>query len=468
MNPKTTLGVLTDTHLVLLGMVGEKRTLQSIPITPQLSDLGPLIQQAVLAGLTSVWVMPGTTFSHAVSYDLLERGDGVWEVVVNASRLDPSRPAGACVWRKVDAGRQGPLLLLTFPAYGGWDWQLPDAPTLLATVTYLEHALGVSVNGSPAQLARDLLTGGTVATDAGWTGAPTVDLPTLSTADGQALPILESAQQLVWMRPLTLAEWHMRYLHKYEHHVLDLEACTEAQLGAGDPLYSMNGRAYNGKLAGIWRVSAETAGSIFDGKRLPSCLHGEWMSTPEVKCCIDLAYQVHISEGYYWPESHRTLEHWATTLWKARERLQAASMTYRHARARANASHTTLALAQLGIGTLVDDQAPPGWYRPDWWAQIIGQSRANLLRRLVRMVRRGSMPVLVDRGALWVVSNDPHPLTAVPGLHSPEQPARYTAAYETPLPLTGEIKEAFRTTSSAEQLARLLDDLARQEDKAVP
>jgi len=335
--------------------------------------------------------------------------------------------------------------------------------TLLATVTYVEHALGIAVNCSPEQLALDLLKGLIVETDNAWTRPPTVDLRTLPTSDGQTVPILESARPVVWMRPLTIAEWRMKYLHKYEHNTLDLEACNEVQLGAGDPLYSANGRAYDGKLPGIWRVKAETAGSIFDGKRLPSCIHGEWMSTPEVKCCTNIAYQVQVTEGYYWPESHRMLERWATTLWKAHQRFKLTSTTYRHAQARSNASHTIQAITQLGIGKLADEKAPGGLYRPDWWAQIVGQSRASVFAHLVTLVRQGSMPILVDRQALWFVSNDPNPLTAVPGLFAPEKSGGYKAAYETPLTLSGEIKEAFRTTNSASQLAMMLDALAREE-----
>src|SRR6266567_1390713 len=472
MNPNTILGALTDTDFMLVGMGGGKRALQSIPVPPQMSDWSTLFTQAVQAGLTSVWVMPGSRFSREASRSSLEQIDSVWEVVATYSQLDLARPLCASVWRKLRAVRQGAVLSLTFPEYGGWEWQVPDATALLATVTYLEHALGIPVNCSPEQLALDLLKSLTVETDASQvslTRPPTVDLRSLPTSNGQTLPILESARPVVWTRPLMIAEWRLKYLHKYERNTLDLESSTEVQLGAGDPLYSANGRAYDGKMPGIWRVKAETAGSIFDGKRLPSCIHGEWMSTPEVKCCTDIAYQVHVTEGYYWPESHRTLERWATTLQKALQRFKLVNTTYRHAPARSNASHTIQAIAQLGIEKLADfaplagkqEKTPGGLYRPDWWAQIVGQSRASVFAHLVTLVGRGSMPVLVDRHTLWFVSNDPNPLTAVPGL-APEKPGGYKAAYEAPLTLSSEIKEAFRTSNNATQLALMLDALAKE------
>ena len=454
MNPHTISGILTDTEFLLLSAAGGKKTLQSIQIPPQISNLGTLFQQAVLAGLSSVWVMPGTRFSRDISRSLLEEVNSVWEVVATSSQLDPTRPVYAEVWRKLPAGRQGPILSLTFPEYAGWGWQLPDAATLLATLTYLEHTLGTSVSYSPEQLALDLLKGLVIEAKPSWTCPPTIDLYTLPTHDGQIVPIRESAQPVMWMRPLTVTEWRMKYLHKYEHKGLDLEACRDVELGTGNPLYSANGRAYDGKLPGIWRVKVETAGSIFDGKHLPACHHGEWMSTPEVKCCADIAYSVEVLEGYYWPESHRILESWATILSKAHQRLTMPGTPYRHAQARANATHTISTIPELSMAKLLDQHAPSGLYRPDWWSQITGQNRANMFAHLGTLVRQGSMPVLIDRHALWFVSNDPNPSTAVPN-------GVFKTAYSAPLVLSREIKEAFRTANGAGDLARMLDATGR-------
>ena len=458
MNPNTISGILTDTDFLLLSSAAGKKTLQSIPIPP-LSNLSALFQQAVLAGLSAVWVMPGSRFSRDMSRSLLEEANSVWEVIVTCSQTDPSRPVYAQIWRKLPSGRQGPILSFTFPEHAGWNWQLPDAASLLATLTYLEHTLGTSVSYCPEQLALDLLKDLAIEAKAAWTCPPTIDLHTLPTRDGQFVPIRESAQVLVWMRPLTITEWRMKYLHKYEHKELDLEACRDAELGTGNPLYSANGRAYDGKLPGIWRVKAEIAGSIFDGKHLPACLHAEWMSTPEVKCCADLAYQVEVTEGYYWPEFHCALESWSMILSKAHQRLTMPGTPYRHTQARTNVSHTISMISRLGIEKIIDENAPTRLYRPDWWAQIIGQSRANMFAYLGNIVRRGSMPVLIDRQALWFVSNDPNPLTAVPGLSNAS--GGFKTAYQAPLALSREIKETFRTTDCADQLARKLDATGR-------
>ncbi len=71
-----------------------------------------------------------------------------------------------------------------------------------------------------------------------------------------------------------------RLAHKFTHLSGQLEGYLSVRLGAGAPEYSPTGRAYDGIRPGIWQVHVERAGSVFDGKGLPGCLDGEWMSTP--------------------------------------------------------------------------------------------------------------------------------------------------------------------------------------------
>jgi len=184
------------------------------------------------------------------------------------------------------------------------------------------------------------------------------------------------------------------------------------------------------------------------------------MSTPQVQCCRNIGYQVHIREGYIWPEALPVLQRWAITLWQAAERLHTRPQLFRHTQARANASSTIINLSERGVATLAEGQAAGGWGRPDWWASLVGGSRAALFAHLVRLVRKGSMPVLVAHDALWVVSNDPNPLTAVPGLVTARPWQGYIVSYVDPLPLSGEVQAVFRATEDASHLAQRLDTLA--------
>ncbi len=238
--------------------------------------------------------------------------------------------------------------------------------------------------------------------------------------------------------------------------------CTSPE---GAPQYAASGRAYDGMRPGIWRAHVELAGSVFDGKRLPSGLEGEWMSTPQVRCCQDIGYRVQVREGWYWQEAHDRLKRWGTTLWQAASRLHLHPQVYRHALGRANALHTITRLAELGISLLAQEQTALGWSRPDWWVQVVGLGRALLFAQLVSLVRKGTMPVLVERNAFWVISDEAHPLSAVPGLVTAQPWRGYTAGYDAPLLLTTEVRDAFKRAQHAGELALALDALA---GKALP
>jgi hypothetical protein len=306
MNPPT-MGVLTDTEVLLIDVVQGKRALRSLLLPPDRSELSGLLEPLWQAGLSEVWVMPATTLSRTVTCAYFEQANGHWVVIVHPDPQDPTRPICVLLWPKGSGQREDRRLAFVFPEQAGWNWTLPDARSLLATVTYLDQTVARPVIDSPDLVAHRMLTDLTFDQSPSWLQSPGVDLHTLSASDGTTIPILESARDLVWMRPLTRVEQHQRYLHKYTHLSRDLEACLTVHLGAGAPQYSANGRACDDSRPGIWRVSAERAGSLFDGKRLPSCLDGEWMSTPQVKCCRDIGYQVQVREGYYWPASHELL-----------------------------------------------------------------------------------------------------------------------------------------------------------------
>ena len=154
------------------------------------------------------------------------------------------------------------------------------------------------------------------------------------------------------------------------------------------------------------------------------------------------------------------LKPWARTLWQAAERLHTHPQSYRHVQGKANAFQAVKQLAQLGVAILAKEEKDGGWARPDWWAHIVGRSRAVLFNHLASLARKGTMPVLVDRDAFWVVSDDPNPLMAVLGLLAAHRWKGYIVGYEVPLPLSNDVKAAFRAAEHAEQVVMVLDTLA--------
>src|SRR6266852_1523517 len=411
---RTAMGILMDNELLLLEAVQGKRVFRSLQLPADASEPGRLLACLWDAGLLSAWVMPATTLSRTATCSWLEQASNRWVVRVHPDPQEPTRPIRALLWPRERNQGEARRLALAFPEYAVWGWELTDARSLLATVSYLHQVLAMSVTDSPDLLAHALLNDLTREAADSPLGSSPVDLYALSGSGATPVPLRECARDVVWMRPLTVMEERQRYVHKYVHLSWHLRAAIGAPLGRGAPQYCASGRAYDGMRPGIWRVHTEPAGSVFDGKRLPGGLDGEWMSTPQV---------------------------------------------YRHALGRANALHTISRLAEFGVSLLAQEQTAGGWSRPDWWVQVVGLGRALLFAQLVSLVRKGTMPVLVQRDAFWVISDEAHPLSAVPGLLTAQRWRGYSAGYEAPLLLSSEVRDAFKRAQHAGELALALDTL---------
>ena len=459
MNPHMAFGVLTDSEVLLVDLVQGRRVLSARLLPPDSSELSGLLEYLWDTGLSTVWVMPTSTLSRTATCTRFKQVSSHWTIVVHADPRESDRPSCVLLWPRERNQWEARRLALAFPEYAGWGWELTDARSLLATVSYLDQVLTRSVTDSPDLLAHELLNDLTHDPAVSLLGSSPVDLYALSDGGAMLVPLSACAHDVVWMRPLTVMEQRQRYVHKYVHLSWHLQAAIGAPLGGGAPQYSASGRAYDGMRPGIWRAHVERAGSVFDGKQLPSGLDGEWMSTPQVRCCQDIGYRVQVREGWYWQEAHDLLKRWGTTLWQAASRLHIHTQVYRHALGRANASHTITRLAELGISILAQEQTVGGWSRPDWWVQVVGLGRALLFAQLVSLVTKGTMPVLVDRDAFWVISDEAHPPSAVPGLLTAQQWRGYTAGYEAPLLLTSEVRDAFKRAQHAGELALALDTL---------
>ena len=459
-----TIGALSETEVLFVSLFQGRRVLRSLRIPSDISDPSELLEFFWQTALSSIWIMPGTRLSRLATCAWFEQAHSNWVVVAHSAPHNPTRPSCVLFWPRGNSQwEDARRLTFVFPEYAGWNWALPDARGLLATVTYLDQVLARPLIDAPELIAHQLLTELTNDQPPAFLHVPRADERLMSIQDGTPIPLMEQARDLVWMRPLTLTEQRQRYLHKYIHLSWSLEACLTAQLGGGAAEYSANGRAYDGVRPGIWRVQAERAGSIFDGKRLPSGIEGEWMSTPQVKCCQDIGYQISVREGYFWSQAHAFLEPWAKTLWQAAERLYTHPQHYRHAQGRENTLRAIKHLTHLGLTIIANQERQSGWKRPDWQAQVIGRGRALLFARLASLARKGSMPVLINHDALWVISDNPNPLTAIPGLVTARHWNGYRVSYEVPLPLSRDVQAAFRATEDPDQVVIALDTLAGED-----
>src|SRR6266849_1437181 len=95
-----TVGVLSDTEVLLVGIIQGKRALRSTLVPPDSSELSRLLELLWEAVLSSVWVMPGTTLSRIATCAWFEQASQNWVAVTHSDPREPTRPTCAFLWPK--------------------------------------------------------------------------------------------------------------------------------------------------------------------------------------------------------------------------------------------------------------------------------------------------------------------------------------------------------------------------------
>jgi hypothetical protein len=235
---RSVMGILNDKELLLLEDGQGKRVLRSLQLPTDVSEPDRLLKYLWDRGLDSVWVMPATTLSRSASGSWLEQVSSRWVVRVHPDPQDHSRPICAQLWPREHKQRKARRLALAFPEYAGWGWELTDARSLLATVSYLHQVLSRSVTDPPELLAHALLTDLTRDAAISPLDSSPVDLCTFSCNVTSPVPLSECARDVVWMRPLSVMEQRQRYVHKYVHLSRHLQAAMACTLASGAPTSS--------------------------------------------------------------------------------------------------------------------------------------------------------------------------------------------------------------------------------------
>jgi hypothetical protein len=190
----TVMGILNGNELLLLEAVQGKRVLRSLQLPTDVNEPDRLLKYLWDRGLDSVWVMPATTRSRSATCSWLEQASSRWVVRVHPDPQEPSRPIYAHLWPRERNQRQARRLVLAFPEYAGWGWELTDARSLLATVSYLHQVLTRSVNDSPDLLAHELLNDLTHDAAISPLGSSPVDLQALFCSGVTPVPLRECAR----------------------------------------------------------------------------------------------------------------------------------------------------------------------------------------------------------------------------------------------------------------------------------
>ena len=371
-----------------------------VPITGAIRHVGDLYNGARRHGLTQLWLTDTWMRAASLPAELAVAGqfrevrhpfvsDGLTELHAFPTALTP--------WldlrRKGEAGSGVSIVFPLYDEHAVWGVDT-DSATLLAGLQAYAQAVGAPYYRSPGRTGTDLLQ------ELGKRGAESKRAfpERLPAPAGQA----DTVQETSWMRTLSLTERGKAYLHSYDKNAQWLSAAGVVELGlAGiEERYDAAGKLpFDKKLPGYWL--AKIAGA-----------EEQWCCTPTVAWAVERDQAVAITEAYVWTEHSRAMETWYERLRGARTALYADPTPA--GRLALGALKYTYSLTISGFNSAWQRERRSSLYRPDWRHAILAQANANLSRALHKMDRDGYTPVAVHKDAVYLVSDEPDPMTACP------------------------------------------------------
>lgn len=415
------MATIADQALYILA---ENRKCRTILLDTDKITWAELCRIGIKYNLKTIWITPGSEISNRIWHEEREfSGVHDAEFDISIQRQKSSNiPRFVSIKKLAGTWEQKRLVYIAIPehdarwAEDGVDaWALADCEdprVLLGALCYLQE-LGITVEFSPGFTAIELMKQMSKL-HAQWTRLSDISIiPWYSESD------------ILWYRPLTADEQHMRYLHFYDRNSMYLAACTGSELGEGEPA-EVPGARFDKKLCGIWELNITKYPS---GEFCPPAITGKMAVSPIVELLPGLGYEFEIKRGWIWENEgklikhHRTLNSWGKHLWDARQALkldpqnrfpndESRDVAYRMIKI-----ISTNGLGWLDIAKERGKKSTNPWHRPDWRNQIIGLARARMLLKILAIYEQHRVwPVAVKTDAIAYASNEPNPMLAFPGL----------------------------------------------------
>ncbi len=384
-------------------------------------------------------IMPDTGMSDCISWDEFDRIDRQRYKIFPDYPGTDKKPSFVSVRKKSDQFERE--FFFSFPAHTEWNskdhgqWFLPSPFILGQTITYLKKEFGIEVMWGPGNMGMKTLKA-TFASH-GWQFNNTIMTDKLREC------INKSVYRQTWKLYNGLTDEHKRkkYWHCYDKNGQYLGAAQSVFLGVGDPYPTTN---VNLGAIGFWRYQiTDVSNTAFDGYDMLCPLEfGEWASGDVLMAARYAGIEFDVLEGYIWQKGAKFLEDWAKAMWAHRTNLRDKTDIYTGEIARENAMGTAKLAANMMMGRL----AKPGTrelYKPDWNQLIVNKAIANQIYSFKNWQRRFDItPVLVSTDNFWILTDEPNPARAIPGIldYQKEQRGYH---YLGTLTMTDEIIEIF-------------------------
>lgn len=350
-----------------------------------IADLRKLAQET---GANVIWIMPDTNASLS-----LEEIDG-YKLTISYDDSERNRmPRWALIKH---AGKEVQV---------GWShhfgWKVEKPLDILASVDYVETAVGTHLEWSPVHYGRTIFRQKYHANNTLRAKIAESEIDLLE------LPFMESACAIQWKH----AEIGMCARSGYFWHHVDRRSSypTSAKsvyVGLGTPIHV--GPEHNRKSTteiGIYRIKWNINMSDFDGKCLPLIVSEgrEWVTHDLLNMLDSRGYEWELQEAWIYERSCQLLRSWADKMFDYRKDLRD-EKKYVYQRARENAENTIKLASNGFLGSLGSDKFKQ-FRRPDWYVSVIGKARTTVLGALHKFRRFN--PVLVCADDIWFASREP-------------------------------------------------------------
>lgn len=436
--------MINTVHAVLTGstlLISKfNRAVRTVNLLSPCSSLPDLHTVALSHGVTHIWIMPG----EEEAIEDMDCGEP-YNLFCTYEDEEKKSPLFSRIYKKGTYG----MVKIGFAGRGDWGWEIDKPVDILATICYLEEVLDVPVEWSPGHIGTELVSHlNRTARRQDWVRETQIDLNALP-----GNPFKHNAGDLKWKSELTANFMVGMYLHQYDKRSGYLSACPGAYVGAGDPVHVVGGDI-DTSLPGIYRVSLDKRESMFDDVFLPPVATSEWVTHDILNYAKSQGYGVLVHECHQWTEKHKTLESYAKKLWTSRRVFRDGADRFPHQLGRYNAENTMKAIALVATGKF-GSRKTTRFLRPDWWAIIVDKMRENVLRNIAKYAALGYTPALIYSDAVYYISEDSNPRTAIPGIMDRENELGGYRC-ESTWKVTPELLEAFRTSKNAGAMQKIL------------
>lgn len=427
-----------------------------------LSTIVDLLNFALQHELDTVWICPGSRFSHFTS---AAAPTELWDIQVSTIRNSvsglPPIVKGVTARLRSGSWEEKRQITITWPEYTPYRWAAPlDPVTILGAIRYVETALQVQFQTSPGLIGRELLKKTNTGRRENWLEIPKYDLSLLPADLGYDLAYNPGHLAALADSPLFETEDTGLVLIGKDKNSTHTAAAGSVELGVGTPVHMTSTHIvedssiiydfYDGKRPGLWRIEylpedLPLEGLLYNGQ--------QWVTTPLLRTLLAERVPLEIKEFYCWPEHHRIFDRVSPLLWDARQSFKLHRELWPREEARKLAYEIMKKIMSSTVGMLNNPTAQrvaPQFFRPDWRVTIVEESKVKIFYKMAQVRRELDLfPLLVatDEVIYLLDKNDLARFHALFDESSAERLGGWKTTFE--IPFTRELAKCFDYRFSA-------------------